>query len=122
MAASTKSDGISRLFCKGGHEIVPFFAARSAQRSTLMFTNAGMVQFKNVFTGAKAALPARGDGAEMRARRRQAQRPGQRAIRRATTPSSKCWEFLVRRLLQERAIELGLEPGNQGLRPVEGTG
>ena len=40
---------------------------------TLMFTNSGMVQFKNVFTGAETApLQARDDGAEMRSRRRQA--------------------------------------------------
>ena len=38
---------------------------------TLMFTNAGMVQFKNVFTGpGEAPLCARGFVAEMRARRR----------------------------------------------------
>jgi alanyl-tRNA synthetase len=41
---------------------------------TLMFTNAGMVQFKNVFTGLETPRSATCcDVAEMRARRRQAQ-------------------------------------------------
>ena len=40
---------------------------------TLLFVNAGMVPFKNVFTGAERP-PAPGDlGAEVRARRRQTQ-------------------------------------------------
>jgi alanyl-tRNA synthetase len=51
---------------------------------TLMFTNSGMVQFKNCFTGVETArLRARHHGAEMRARGRQAQRPRQCGLYRA---------------------------------------
>src|SRR5712672_1200767 len=38
-------------FAKEGHEIVPASPLVARNDPTLMFTNAGMVQFKNVFTG-----------------------------------------------------------------------
>ncbi len=53
-------------FAKNGHEIVASSPLVPRNDPTLMFTNAGMVQFKNVFTGAE-----------------------QRAYNRATT-SQKC--------------------------------
>jgi alanyl-tRNA synthetase len=60
-------------FGKHGHEVVDRARWCRATIPTLMFTNAGMVQFKNVFTGLeKRPTPCR-DVAEMRARRRQAQ-------------------------------------------------
>ena len=56
-----------------GHEVAPSSSLVPRNDPTLMFTNAGMVQFKNVFTGVEKRPYSQGDDvAEMRARRRQA--------------------------------------------------
>ena len=72
-APTTSAPAFLDFFAKNDHAVVPSAPLVPRHDPTLMFTNAGMVPFKNVFTGAeKPRILARGLGAEMRARRRQA--------------------------------------------------
>jgi alanyl-tRNA synthetase len=83
-----------------------------------MFTNAGMVQFKNVFTGLENARPRVRHVAEMRARRRQAQRSRQCRLHRAPSHLLRdARQLLLRRLFQGAGDRAGLEPGHEGIRP-----
>ena len=44
-------------FEKNGHKILPSSSLVPNNDPTLMFTNSGMVQFKNIFTGTRHHLP-----------------------------------------------------------------
>ena len=67
----------------------------------------------------EAALSARRDLAEMRARRRQAQRPRQCRLHRAPSHLLRdARQLLVRRLLQGPRDRARLEPDHQGIRPA----
>src|SRR5271157_1332962 len=52
------------FFAREGHEIVPSSPLVPRNDPTLMFTNAGMVQFKNVFTGQEKRPYARATTAQ----------------------------------------------------------
>ncbi|MBV9692578.1 MAG: alanine--tRNA ligase, partial [Alphaproteobacteria bacterium] len=51
--------GFLEFFAARGHEVVPSSGLVPRNDPTLLFTNAGMVQFKNVFTGAEKRPYAR---------------------------------------------------------------
>ncbi len=79
-------------FAVNGHEVVASSPLVPRNDPTLMFTNAGMVQFKNVFTG----LEKRPYRARRHARKNACAPAASTTIStmsvtpRATTPSSRC--------------------------------
>ena len=109
-------------FARNGHAVVESSPLVPRNDPTLMFTNArhGAVQ-ERLHRPGEAALHPRDHRAEMRARRRQAQRPGQRRLHRpAPHVLRNAGEFLLRRLFQGPGDPLRLGPADQGLRPAAG--
>jgi alanyl-tRNA synthetase len=78
----TSSADIRRSFLahfeREGHAIVPSAPLVPLGDPTLMFVNAGMVPFKNVFTGLETRPYATAASS-------------QKCVRAGTTPSSRCW-------------------------------
>src|ERR1700745_4145557 len=56
------------FFRENGHEIVPSSSLVPRNDPTLMFTSAGMVQFKNVFTGQETRSYTRATSSQKRVR------------------------------------------------------
>ncbi len=114
--------GFLNYFAKAGHEAAAVVAAGAAQRPDpdVHQCRHGAVQ-ERLHRPGEAALPARRDLAEMRARRRQAQRPRQCRLHRAASHLLRdARQLLVRRLLQGPRDRARLEPGHQGIRAAEG--
>ena len=111
-----QSSQIRRLFLDffvaQGHREVPSSSLVPADDPTLLFTNAGMVQFKRTFLGPGAArLRPRHHLPEVRAGGRQAQRPRAGGPHQAAPHLLRdAGQLLLRRLLQARRdrVRLGV--------------
>jgi alanyl-tRNA synthetase len=79
-------------FRKNGHEVVPSSPLVPRNDPTLMFTNAGMVQFKNVFTGLEHRSYNRATTSQKCVRAGGKHNDLDKSdIPRVTTLSLKCW-------------------------------
>ena len=85
MASAEIRDKFLDFFKSKGHIIVPSAPIVIKNDPTLIFTNAGMNQFKDYFLGNKRSLSPCGRYPEMSTCQRQAQRPG-RSRRRYLSP------------------------------------
>ena len=105
------------FFARNGHTVVASSPLVPRNDPTLMFTNSGMVQFKNVFTARRPRPTPRHHGAAMRARRRQAQRSGEcRLHRPAPHVLRDAGQLLLRRLFQAASDRVRLGADDRRLR------
>ena len=110
LTASEIRQPFLEFFAERGHTIVPSASLVPAGDQTLLFTNSGMVQFKDVLTGAeKRELHARRRLPALPAGRRQAQRlRGGRPDAAPPHALRDARQLELRRLLQARGDPLGL--------------
>ena len=120
------ANDIRRLFLdyfkREGHEVVRLEPAGAAQRpdADVHQRRHGAVQ-ERLHRPGEARLRPRRDRAEMRARRRQAQRPGECRLHRAASHLLRdARQFLVRRLFQGARDRARLAPDHPGIRPRQG--
>ncbi len=111
------------FFAQRGHRVHPSAPLVPQSDPTLLFTNAGMVQFKDFFLGAATPPSKRATSvAEVPARLRQAQRPRERGAEPAPSHLLRdARQLLVRRLLQGRGDRAGVGAGDQGLAASTGA-
>ncbi len=111
MTANEIRQSFLDYFANRGHRIVSSSSLVPADDPTLLFTNAGMNQFKDVFLGKERRdYTARDDVAEVHARQRQAQRPRQR---RPVAPPPHVLRD-ARQLLVRRLLQAGRDPVRLG--------
>ena len=123
LTAAQIRESFLAYFEQRGPQARPIVVARAANDPTLLFTNAGHgpVQGRLHRPWRSAIIPARHHCPEVRARRRQAQRPGQRRLHRPPPHLLRdAGQLLLRRLLQGRRhrLRLGASSPSDAGRPA----
>ena len=110
------------FFAENGHEIVPSSPLVPRNDPTLMFTNAGMVQFKNVFTGVEKRPYQRATTSQkcVRAGGKHNDLDNVGYTARHLTFFEMLGNFSFGDYFKERAIELAWNADHEGFRAEEG--